>query len=74
MAGMKRFVTYIYAYEEEKKGSNVGFARIEIRDRMQELRFICAASMRRRGMQSVSVPAGSGRREGSNRCDRSTGR
>ena len=30
MAGMKRFVTYIYAYEEEKKGSNVGFARIEI--------------------------------------------
>ena len=29
---MKRFVTYIYyAYEEEKKGSNVGFARIEIR-------------------------------------------
>ena len=31
MAGMKRFVTYIYAYEEKKKGSNVGFARIEIR-------------------------------------------
>ena len=31
MAGMKRFVTYIYAYEQEKKGSNVGFARIEIR-------------------------------------------
>ena len=31
MAGMKRFVTYIYAYEEGKKGSNVGFARIEIR-------------------------------------------
>ena len=31
MAGMKRCVTYIYAYEEEKKGSNVGFARIEIR-------------------------------------------
>ena len=31
MAGMKRFITYIYAYEEEKKGSNVGFARIEIR-------------------------------------------
>lgn len=31
MAGMKRFVTYIYAYEEKKKGSNVGFAKIEIR-------------------------------------------
>ncbi len=37
MAGMKRFVTYIYAYEEEKKGSNVGFARIEIRG--QDARF-----------------------------------
>lgn len=31
MAGMKRFVTYIYSYEERKKGSNTGFARIEIR-------------------------------------------
>ena len=31
MAGMKRVVTYIYAYEGGKKGSNVGFARIEIR-------------------------------------------
>ena len=39
MAGMKRFVTYIYAYEEGKKGSNVGFARIEI-----HLRGVYAAS------------------------------
>lgn len=31
MAGMKRFVTYIYAYEDKKKGSNIGFARIDIR-------------------------------------------
>lgn len=31
MAGMKRFVTYIYSYEEKKKGGNTGFARIEIR-------------------------------------------
>ena len=31
MAGMKRFVTYIYAYEDGKKGSNIGFAKIEIR-------------------------------------------
>lgn len=31
MAGMKRFVTYIYAYEDMKKGNNSGFARIEIR-------------------------------------------
>lgn len=31
MAGMKRFVTYIYAYENKKKGNNIGFAKIEIR-------------------------------------------
>lgn len=31
MAGMKRFVTYIYSYENKKKGSNTGFAKIEIR-------------------------------------------
>lgn len=31
MAGMKRFVTYIYVYEEKKKGNNIGFAKIEIR-------------------------------------------
>lgn len=31
MAGMKRFVTYIYAYEDRKKGNNVGFARVDIR-------------------------------------------
>lgn len=31
MAGMKRFVTYIYAYEEGKKGNNIGFAKVEIR-------------------------------------------
>lgn len=31
MAGMKRFVTYIYAYEEQKKGNNIGFAKVEIR-------------------------------------------
>ena len=31
MAGMKRFVTYIYSYEDRKKGSNVGFAKVDIR-------------------------------------------
>lgn len=31
MAGMKRFVTYIYSYENGTKGSNVGFAKVEIR-------------------------------------------
>lgn len=31
MPGMKRFVTYIYLYEDKKKGSNAGFAKVEIR-------------------------------------------
>lgn len=31
MAGVKRFVTYIYSYEEKKKGNNCGFAKIEVR-------------------------------------------
>ena len=31
MAGIQRFITYIYAYEEGKKGANKGFAKIEIR-------------------------------------------
>ena len=31
MAGMKRFISYIYAYENTKKAGNTGFARIELR-------------------------------------------
>ena len=31
MAGMKRVITYIYAYENTKKAGNTGFARIELR-------------------------------------------
>ena len=31
MAGMKLFITYIYAYENTKKAGNTGFARIELR-------------------------------------------
>ena len=31
MAGMKRFITYIYAYENTQKAGNTGFARIELR-------------------------------------------
>lgn len=31
MEGMKRFITYIYAYENTKKAGNTGFARIELR-------------------------------------------
>ena len=66
MAGMKRFVTYIYAYEEGKKGSNVGFARIEIRG--QDARI----EIHLRGVYAAS--AACVRREGSNRCDWGIGR
>ena len=31
MAGMKRFIAYIYGYENAKKAGNTGFARIELR-------------------------------------------
>lgn len=31
MAGMQRFITYIYAYENGEKNRNVGFAKIEVR-------------------------------------------
>lgn len=31
MAGIQRFITYIYLYEEGKKGANNGFAKIELR-------------------------------------------
>ena len=34
MAGMQRFVTYIYAYEEGKKSGNAGYAKIETRGDM----------------------------------------
>ena len=61
MAGMKRFVTYIYAYEEEKKGSNVGLQGLRSGDRMQELRFICAASMRR--LRHAECICSSGKRQ-----------
>ena len=31
MAGMKRFVIYIYAYEEGQRAGNTGFAKLELR-------------------------------------------
>ena len=31
MAGMKRFIAYIYGYENANKAGNTGFARIELR-------------------------------------------
>ena len=65
MAGMKRFVTYIYAYEEEKKGSNVGFARIEIRGQDARieihLRGVYAAFMQR--LRHAECICSSGKRQ-----------
>ena len=43
MAGMKRFITYIYAYENTKKAGNTGFARIELRGEEIHLRGVYAA-------------------------------
>lgn len=34
MAGLQRFITYIYKYENDNKGQNAGFAKIEIRGTM----------------------------------------
>ena len=31
MAGMKRFITYIYEYRDGKREKNAGFAKMEIR-------------------------------------------
>ena len=29
MAGYRRLISYIYAYEGEEKGKNIGFAKLE---------------------------------------------
>ena len=31
MAEYRRFVAYVYEYQKEKKGSNCGFVKIEVR-------------------------------------------
>lgn len=61
MAGMKRFVTYIYAYEEEKREAMSDLRELRSGDRMQELRFICAASMRR--LRHAECICSSGKRQ-----------
>ena len=69
MAGMQRFVTYIYAYEEGRKSGNTGYAKIETRDNegRMEIHFMNAGVMRGVGQVSfvfikdgkiVSVPIG----------------
>ena len=32
MAGYRRLISYIYAYEGEEKGKNIGFAKLEARN------------------------------------------
>lgn len=51
MAGMQRFVTYIYAYEDGRKADNVGYAKIETRgERGQiEVHFLNSGIFRRKG-------------------------
>ena len=49
MAGMKRFITYIYAYENTKKAGNTGFARIELRGEE------CRLEIHRRGVYAAQT-------------------
>lgn len=49
MAGMQRFVTYLYYYKEEEKLHNAGFAKIEIRGSQ------CAIEIHLQGMGSAGV-------------------
>lgn len=41
MAGIKRFITYIYAYENGTKGINAGFAKVESGEMNAGLKCIC---------------------------------
>lgn len=69
MAGMQRFVTYIYAYEEGRKSGNAGYAKIETRGNAGriEIHFMNTGVMKGVGQVSfvfikdrkiVSVPIG----------------
>lgn len=69
MAGIQRFVTYIYAYENGQKANNTGYAKIETRGErgQMEVHVLDSAIYRGRGMVSflyeengklISVPAG----------------
>lgn len=43
---MKRFVTYLYEYENGRKSKNIGFIRVNIRDEKTELQIVIRNCMR----------------------------
>ena len=50
MAGYRRLISYIYAYEGEEKGKNIGFAKLEARNGQ------CRLSINvRRSMQGAMI-------------------
>lgn len=54
MAGMQRFVTYIYAYENGQKSSNAGYAKIETRGNAGRMEIHFTGSGISGGMGKVS--------------------
>lgn len=53
MAGIKRFITYIYAYEKGTKGINAGFAKVEIRGNECRIEVHLRGTPIRMGMDQV---------------------
>ena len=53
MAGIKRFITYIYAYENGTKGINTGFAKVEIRGNECRIEVHLRGTPIRMGMDQV---------------------
>ena len=54
MAGMQRFVTYIYAYENGQKNSNAGYAKIETRGERGQVEIHLASGGVYRGKGSAA--------------------
>ena len=54
MAGMRRFVTYIYAYENGQKNNNAGYAKIETRGDRGQMEIHLASNGIYRGKGSVA--------------------
>lgn len=53
MAGIRRFITYIYAYENGTKGMNMGFAKVEIRGNECRMEVHLRGNPVRMGMDQV---------------------
>ncbi len=60
MAGIQRFVTYIYAYDDGKKTMNAGYAKMEIRGNTgrMELHFMDGSMMRGEGKLAFAYVSG----------------